>query len=471
MHAGDKHRIDAAMSGKTEHLQPIVVFDFGKTNAKMFVFGPQLSILYEERCATIWREQGQRRVLDTEALWVWMQAALRRSQQVAPAGGIMITTHGCTGALLDGDGLVTPILDYESASPPAIEQAFASMVPEFQETFSPPLPGCMNLGKQFFWIEVTEPQVWDRTEAIVPYPQFWCWKLGAPPVSELTSLACHTHLWSPRHNDFSSLVYQRDWRRKFPRFAPAGAVIGSSSLDGAVLRVHNGVHDSNAALYLYREVAGHRDCALVSTGTWVVVFNPRCPHDALTPGRAMLANTAVCGKLVPTAVFMGGREFDVLTLNTHTSVTEEALENVIQRQQYALPSFAPGGPFAGRSGCLIGPAAESNEQRSAIATLYLACMTSTVLDLLHAKENTILIDGGVSYNAAYVGLLAALRADQEVRLNGTREGTAAGAAALAYTALGHRPKLGPGTVVEPMRSRGLLAYYRRWRELCADHSP
>lgn len=458
------------MNSESEHLQPIVVFDCGKTNTKMFVFGPQLSILYEERCATVWRKKEHYRVLDTEALWIWMQTALGRSQRIAPAAGIMITTHGCTGALLENGELVTPILDYESVSPPAIERAFESIVPAFEETLSPPLPRCMNLGKQLFWIEETEPQVWGRTEAVVSYPQFWCWKLGAPPVSELTSLACHTHLWSPRHNDFSSLVYRRGWRRKFPEFASAGAVIGSFSLDGTVLRVHNGVHDSNAALYLYRDTAEHNDCVLVSTGTWVVVFNPCCPHDALKPERAMLANTAVDGKIVPTALFMGGREFDALTLNTHTTVTEEVLEKVIQQQQYALPSFAPGGPFAGRTGRIVGPAADSVEQRSAIATLYLACMTSTVLDLMHAKENAILIDGGLSYNAAYVGLLAALRGDQKVIRSVCSEGTAAGAAAIAYAALGHRPKLGPGVVVDTLRPRGLAAYYRQWRELCAGDS-
>lgn len=140
-----------------DSLQSIAVFDFGKTNTKLFVFGPQLSIAYQERCATKWHESEHYRDLDTEALWIWMQEALMRSERVAPAGGIMITTHGCTGALLDDERLVTDVLDYESVAPPSIEQASEAIVPDFEETFSPPLPGCMNLGKQFFWIEAMEP--------------------------------------------------------------------------------------------------------------------------------------------------------------------------------------------------------------------------------------------------------------------------------------------------------------------------
>jgi sugar (pentulose or hexulose) kinase len=449
--------------------QPIAVFDFGKTNVKMFVFAADLSILYEERCTPVWRHHGPYRVLDTEALWTWIQDALRRGRRAAPIGGIIVTTHGCTGALIGRDSLAWPIVDYESVPPAEIEEAFAPLVPDFRETFSPALPTCLNFGKQLFWIEETEPQIWARTEAIVSYPQFWCWKLGALPVSELTSLACHTHLWSPRHNDFSSLVYSRGWRKKFPEFAAAGAVIGAFSLDGNTFRVHNGVHDSNAALYLYHHIGGHHDCALVSTGTWVVAFNPHCPHEALKADRDMLTNITVNGKMVPTARFMGGREFALLTENTRVDVTEEAIERVIREQQFALPSFAAGGPFPRSIGRLIGPAPESAEHRAAIASLYLACMTSTVLDLLHSN-NSILFDGGLTCNAAYLALLAALRSEQKVLRSNSREGTAAGAAAIAYAALGDRPTMRASVIVEPLRASGLASYYRRWRRLCEAES-
>jgi len=457
------------MNNSATASQPIAVFDFGKTNVKMFVFAADLSILYEERCTPVWRDHGPYRALDTETLWTWMQDALRRGRGAAPFGGIMVTTHGCTGALIGRDSLACPILDYESVAPAQIEQAFAPLVPDFQETFSPLLPTCMNFGKQLFWIEETEPQVWARIEAVVSYPQFWCWKLGAPPVSELTSLACHTHLWSLRHNDFSSLVYSSGWRKKFPAFASAGAVIGGFSLDGNTLRVHNGVHDSNASLYLHRYIGGHHDCALVSTGTWVVSFNPHCPHAALKAERGMLTNITVNGDRVPTALFMGGREFDLLTQNTRVDVTAEAIEHVIRQQQFALPSFAPGGPFPRSIGRFVGPAPQSAEHRAAIASLYLACMTSAVLDLLHSK-NSVLLDGGLACNAAYLGLLAALRGGQKVLRSNSSEGTAAGAAAIAYAALGHRPTIAASTIVKPLRASGLESYYRRWRELCEVES-
>ena len=124
-----------------------------------------------------------------------------------------------------------------------------------------------------------------RSQAILLYPQYWSWLLGGRAVTEISSLGCHSHLWSPRGDDFSSLVDARGWRDRFPPFERAGRVLGTCSVapegggDAVALRVHNGVHDSNASLYFYRSL-GHVDSTVVSTGTWVIVFNPDCPLEA-----------------------------------------------------------------------------------------------------------------------------------------------------------------------------------------------
>jgi sugar (pentulose or hexulose) kinase len=345
-----------------------------------------------------------------------------------------------------------------------VEAAFGAVVPPFDETLSPQLPAGINYGKQLFWIEAALPRVFMAAQAIVPYPQYWGCKLGAPPVSEITSIGCHTHLWSPRRNDFSSLVDARGWRAKFPALVRAGEVIGSYCVGGTRLRVHNGVHDSNAALYLHRRVAGHADATLVSTGTWVVALNPSCPIDALEAERDMLVNVSVDGEVIPTARFMGGREFDLVSDAARLPVTPQDLERAIRLEQFALPSFAAGGPFPGASGRLIGPSPQSQRERAAIATLYVACMTSIVLDLLRS-QGTIILDGGLAYNEAYTGVLAALRPGQRVLTSPLSEGTAAGAAAIAYAALGRRPDIGPYAEAEPLQAIGLARYFEQWRRL------
>jgi sugar (pentulose or hexulose) kinase len=451
--------------------QPLAVFDFGKTNARLFVFDADLHILGQERCVPVWRAaqlgDAPCRVLDSDALWHWAGDALARAAQRGPIGGVMVSTHGCAAALLGGSELQHPILDYESEPPAAVNAAYAEAAPGFEETLSPHLPGGLNLARQLFWIESVRPDVIARTDTVLTLPQFWSWKFGGRAVSEVSSLGCHSQLWAPRERDFSSLVNGRGWRKRFPPLVRAGAVIGHHAAVGPGgsridLRVHNGVHDSNASLHYYR-CGGHDDCTVVSTGTWVIVFNASCPKAALDPHRDMLANVTIDGTPTATARFMGGREYELITQGAHPAIDEEAVTAAIRQGRFALPSFAPGGPFPGRVGRFTGPPADSPEERAAIGALYLTCMTDTVLDLIQS-QNPVIVDGGLAYNAAFLGLLAQLRPRQLVLRNPMAEGSAAGAAAIAYEAIGHRPQMQACVAVAAWAVPGLTDYAARWRQ-------
>ena len=134
---------------------------------------------------------------------------------------------------------------------------------------------------------------------------------------------------------------------------------------------------------------------------------------------------------------MGGREYDVIAAGSQAPVSRETLQHAIDRGQFALPSFAPGGPFPSRQGALSGPEPTGAEERAAIATLYVALMMDVVLDQLRST-NRIVLDGGLARNQALLGTLAALRPAQSVARNVAAEGTAMGAAALALEAHGKR---------------------------------
>ena len=63
----------------------------------------------------------------------------------------------------------------------------------------------------------------------------------------------------------------------------------------------------------------------------------------------MLANVDVRGEPVPTARFMGGREFAVLAGETPAEAGEADVAGVVASGALALPAFSDqGGPFAGR---------------------------------------------------------------------------------------------------------------------------
>lgn len=446
-------------------IAPIAVFDLGKTNSKLFVISSEGKVIDEARTRPVWRDEADLHVLDDAALLAWMKGELARIVAGYGVDRIIFSGHGCTFALAAGDALAHPILDYEQEPPTEIAARIDAMAPDFRETFSPPLPLGFNYGRHLLWLDARKPGLLEKADAILAYPQFWSWTFSGRKVSEVSYLGCHSNLWAPLKDDFSSLVDKMGWRGKMPGFARAGAVIGTHAVtlgDGRTVEVavHNGVHDSNAALYFYRSL-GFTDFTLVSTGTWVIVFNSASPLERLDQTRDMLANVTIDRQPIATIRFMGGREYDLASGGWTRPVREEALASVMAKRAFALPSFAAGGPVPGHAGHFSGPTVES-EERAAAALLYVALMTDLSLDLI-GSDNTIVIDGGLVKTGLYAAILAALRPAQTVHISANPEGSAFGAAALVFEDRGHNPFVNDCAVATPAALAELDAYRREWR--------
>ncbi|MEO9337669.1 carbohydrate kinase [Mesorhizobium sp. SB112] len=432
----------------------------------MFVFDRAGAVIEERRTKPIWREENGLRVLADDELYAWMRGELANAVANYGVEGVMFSGHGCTFALASGDVLAHPILDYEQEPPANIASRIDALVPDFEETFSPHLPLGFNFGRHMLWLQELKPEAFAATDAILCYPQFWTWKFSGQAVSEVSYLGCHSHLWAPLKNDFSSLVDKQGWREKMPAFARAGAPVGTHTvtLDDGTSReitVHNGVHDSNASLHFYRSF-GLDDFTLISTGTWVVIFNSACPLNALDRERDMLANVTVDGRPAPTIRFMGGREYDLASDGWTKPISRESIVAVIKKGIFALPSFAQGGPVPNVVGGFRGPQ-PTPEERAAAALLYVVLMTDLSLDLIRS-ENTVVIDGGLVKTGFYPELLAQLRPDQPFMTSATSEGSAFGAAALAFESKGRSPFENSCETVEPSAVSGLEAYRDRWRD-------
>ena len=440
----------------------IAVLDFGKTNSKLLVFGQRGEVVFSTRTQPVWRMVDGVRVLDEGALGAWALRALREAEAAHPGEmlGVMVSAHGCTFALAREAELVRPILDYEQELPGDLAEAVDAGLPPYAETFAPPRPQGFNYGRHMLWLQKIEPQSFERASAILGYPQFWSWWLGGCQVAESSYMGCHSHIWAPARGDFSSLVDAQGWRAKMPSFARAGAIIGEIEVGGRCLAVHNGVHDSNAALQAYRSL-GLDSFTLISTGTWVIIFNPECPLGALDPALDMYCNVDVDGRAVPTIGFMGGREFDEIAGPVDAPVDRAAIQRVIDAGQFALPAFAAAGPFGGRPGRIV-PPIELEADRPAVALLYVALMIDFCLDAMRST-NAIVIDGGLAAGGVLAELLAQLRPAQAVSEGGISEGTAAGAAALAFAAHGLDMALPHPSPVVAGGYRDLDAYRREWR--------
>ncbi|MBW9052440.1 FGGY-family carbohydrate kinase [Rhizobium mesosinicum] len=451
----------------------IAVFDLGKTNSKLFIFDTDGAVLSESRTKPLWVEFEGFRVLDDEALYEWMKTSLTRAVEDHSVGHVIFSGHGCTFALVEQDHLVHPILDYEQEPPPSLAERIEMSIPSFLETYSPKLPLGFNYGRHMLWLEAVKPEALNRADAVLSYPQFWSWKFSGRKVSEVSYIGCHSHLWAPMRSDFSSLVDSRGWREKMPAFEKAGAALGrwgGAPDEGTSFSVvvHNGVHDSNSALYYYRSV-GFQDFTLVSTGTWVVIFNSECPLEALDEHRDMLANATVDGRPAPTIRFMGGREYDLASGGWNKPISHGALSRVIAKGVFALPSFAPGGPMQGFEGRFVGPEVEG-EERAAAALLYVVLMTSLSLDLIRSA-NPVVIDGGLVKTGLFAEILAQLRPAQPIFTSPTAEGSASGAAALVFDTLGLKPFANETRQVEPAQLFGLEAYRDTWKALAEIDEP
>ena len=453
---------DAGMNGC------VAVFDIGKTNMKVVVFDAAGKVVAERGCPNAPLAADAKwpyLKLDTEGAWSFLIGALKELGARFSIEAISTTTHGCAGVLMGRDGVALPPLDYEFDGFAAVDAAYDAARPPYDETRSPHLPRGLNLGRHIFYFERHFPAQFEQATAFLTYPQYFAWRLGGTMASEVTSLGAHTDLWRPKEGALSSMVDTLGWRRLFPPLRSAWDTLGMLKPEVAAatdlpqnVRIVCGAHDSNASLVPHL-VSRREPFTVISTGTWVIIMAVG-GTARLDPKADMLANVDVCGVPVPTARFMGGREFSVLAGDAPADADEADVTAMIASGALALPAFSDqGGPFAGRKGVIEGEAPATRHARAALATLYAALMTAHMLRRLEAPGDLI-VEGGFTRSPAFAAVLAHLMSGRRVVIAPMSAGAAAGAAMLAHWGEPHGPPR-----LESARAwdlPGLEAYRDRW---------
>lgn len=447
---------------------PIAVLDIGKTNAKVIVVGDRGEPLASRSRPSAVRPGPPYPHLDLEGVWAWAQGALAELAQQHRVEAIVPVAHGAAAVLMAGEEPALPALDYEFAGPD--ETAGTLAADPFRETASPPLPGGLNVAAQLHWQETRFPEAFARASDILMLPQYWAWRLSGVKASEATALGAHTHLWNPRERRFSGLARRRGWAERFPPLRYAWEALGPvrPELAAAIglpqdCRVLAGIHDSNAS-YLPHLVSREAPFTVLSTGTWVIAMAAGADLDRLEPAADMLANVDARRDPVPCARFMGGREVELVAgaEGLRAAASPEGVAAVVASGAMALPAFAPSGPFLGHEGRVVGEVGAEPTARAALAALYAALVVEVMLEKLGAA-GPVVIEGSFHRNAAFCGLLAALRPGQPIHPTDDPSGTARGAWLLSRWGedTGWRAEL--GTAAAPWRVEGLDAYRARWR--------
>lgn len=454
--------------GYEELIQGVaIVADFGKSVSKISLWSREGRLLDRQTRANTPCEADGIRRLDTEGIGDWLVAALAK-YAAEPVEAIVPVGHGAGVAALAGDKLIFAPFDYEQPIPDAVLADYRRERDPFAETGSPALPAGLNIGSQLFWQERLHPDALRRA-TLLPWTQYWAWFLSGIRRSEVTSLGCHSDLWSPARGNYSALALRRGWADRFALIAQAGAAIGTlrpelaerTGLSPAV-RIHAGLHDSNAALFAARafpEIGG-ADATVLSTGTWFVAMrSPREPVDPATlpEDRDCLVNIDVEGKPVPSARFMGGREIELLGVRIDLPGIAGAAE-ALSAGAMVLPGQVPGcGPFPQGAGGWHHEPSDPATRQAAVA-LYAALMADASLDLIGARD-VLLVEGRFAASEIFTRALAALRPDTHVFVADGEADVSFGALRLVL------PRIAPPTTLCPVAPLGgdLAAYRRRWR--------
>jgi sugar (pentulose or hexulose) kinase len=445
-------------------MKTVAVIDIGKTNVK-------LALVDLDTQTEIAVETARNRVLpgppwphfDTDAQWGFLTGALRRMADQHHIDGITVTTHGACAALLDGQGnLAAPVLDYEHSGPDALAATYDAIRPPFIETGSPRLPMGLNLGAQLHYMLHADPGLLARTSHVVTWPQYWGYLLTGELASDVSSLGCHTDLWNPTAGTFSDLPARLGLSAKMAPARKPGDRLGTllpalqAETGLGPIPILTGIHDSNASLVPHL-LARKPPFAVVSTGTWVISMAIGGTNPPLDPARDTLVNVSALGDPVPSARFMGGREYDLMRPQTPVTPTAEDAARVLRNGVMLLPAVVQGsGPFPQHRHRWTAKPATAAEREVALSYA-LALTTATCLDLIGAQGPT-LVEGPFAANPWYLAMLATATSAPVIPSQ-ARTGTALGAALLFRNA---SPAALPDRPVPPDPT--LRPYAKAWRK-------
>lgn len=460
--------------GRSNSMTVIVVMDVGKTNAKLcLVDGESGELISNETTGTCALDTNPYLQLDTGALWQWYLNKLKTLAKTSSISHIAVTAHGATGALIDNNELVLPVMDYEFKGTNDLAENYNKICDPFTHTYSPKLPLGLNLGRQLYWQRENCPEQFARTKYLIPYAQYWSFLLTGIPVTEVSTIGSHTDLWNPVSRTWSDFAVREGFTKLCPAMMkaddilgpPSAAVIEATGIN-ANCKVLVGVHDSNASLIPWMK-SRTSPFTVMSTGTWTIIFALGSPLEGLLAERDCTANVNIHAEPVACSRFMGGREFSAIAGKSPQPASMADLVRILDSDIFALPAFAEtGGPFAGQKGKIITPRELTPAELYALACLYCALISDESLTLC-GSQGDIIVEGAFAKNSLLLQCLAVYRHSQTVYASSDSTGTTMGTAMLVTDNIG-TPDLIKATDSDQQLIQKLNDYKKRWHRLLSE---
>ena len=422
------------------------IFDIGKTNKKFFLFDTNYEEVYREYISfDLIQDEDGHPAEDLKSLEIWLKEVFERilNTQEFKVTAINFSTYGASFVHLDENGKVlTPLYNYTK---PLDKELITSFYKKYgpQTQFSAQTgssnSGMLNSGMQLYWLKHTRPKIFKKIAYSLHLPQYISYLFTGIPISEYTSIGCHTALWDYYEKDYHSWVYKERIDRILPPIVSTETSI-NMNYNGKRIKIGVGIHDSSAALLPYvRSVK--KKFILVSTGTWSIALNPftekqlsetdmhqNCINYMRINGKAVKANRMFLGNEYSLQVKELSEKYNV-SPDFHKTVTfdHEVFYEIIKEFEYA---------FRWMSITDKNMPAKTHFKYHKFEHAYHQLMVELVLlqvesiKIAAGKDHVerLYIDGGFSDNDVYIKLVSHYLRSMELRTTESSLGSALGAA-------------------------------------------
>jgi sugar (pentulose or hexulose) kinase len=294
------------------------VFDIGKTNKNFFLFDTHYHEVYREYTSfdPVEDEDGHP-AEDLVSLQRWLREVFNRilADPQFNVTAINFSTYGASLVHLDEDGeVVTPLYNYTKSLDKKLKDTFFEAYgPEgdFTVRTGSTYYGMLNSGMQLYWIKITKPGIFKKIKYSLHLPQYISYIFTGIPLSEYTSIGCHTAMWDFQKQDYHHWIYDEGIHRLLPPIISTETSI-NMNYNGKRIKIGVGIHDSSAALLPYVR-SERKKFILVSTGTWSIALNPFAegPVSRKDIASDCVSFMRIAGQPVRSTRLFLGKEYDL----------------------------------------------------------------------------------------------------------------------------------------------------------------
>ena len=436
----------------------IAIFDIGKTNKKIFLFDEKYNKVFEESIQLMETvdEDGDA-CEDLTMLTEWIKYSFEKIMHLPDfqIRAINFSAYGASFVHIMEEGQpLLPLYNYLKPYPPLLEEefytAYGGKIKIEKETASP-ASGNLNSGLQLYRIKKQQPVVFKNIRRSLHLPQYLSFLITNQEFSDITSIGCHTSLWSFEKGGYHHWVFSEGIEKKLAPVEKGDKIVDVFYQNKKII-AGIGLHDSSAALIPYL-INFIEPFVLISTGTWCISLNP-FNNTSLTGDE--LCNDCLCyiqyqGLPVKANRLFAGYEHELQVKNLSLYFSKPADyykqisydETVIKK----LSDNIPGSNDAIQVAALQMDKFNSYEEayHQLMINIVERQVASTVTILKGTAVKRIFVDGGFSKNTIYMNLMAQAFPLLEVFAASMAQATAMGAALAIHHYWNNHPI--PGDII------------------------